>query len=360
MLVSFNLLKSLYPQAEITVFSNNSINNKDANTREGYNKYINSILRQEVKIIDWTYRGHFDLIFHGGGGVYFDNKKGPVLYNAINRIIKWFGINSINKLDLIIRQITGKQQRIKYERKIGVGIGVGPFHRSSKLFYQKVAELGSFSYMNVRDQFSYDLLSSLKFKQKLNISTDLSFHTELWITHQTIAPINRDRSKIGIILKGRTEKIHIHYKNLAKDLENQGITVQFFAFDENYDLDYIDRMKPEYDVNIWEPHKNTIDEYMKELWTCSICITDRAHGAMLGAIGNVIPLIIRTSRKSDQVQNILNLDNALSMVGYNKFYKLDDIIKVQNDQENLSAKIQHIVRNNKKVINMNINSMVSI
>ena len=144
MLVSFNLLKSQYPDAEISVFSNNTINNKDANTVEGYNNYISTILSEKVKIIDWTYQGHFDLIFHGGGGVYFDDKEGLSYFTFLNRVVKWAGINTLSKIDKAIRLVTCKPTRVSYDKHLGVGIGVGPFHPSAKLFYQKAVELGSF------------------------------------------------------------------------------------------------------------------------------------------------------------------------------------------------------------------------
>ena len=45
MLVSFNLIKSIFPHAENVIFSNNSINNKDAKTDKGYNHYVKNILQ---------------------------------------------------------------------------------------------------------------------------------------------------------------------------------------------------------------------------------------------------------------------------------------------------------------------------
>ena len=190
--------------------------------------------------------------------------------------------------------------------------------------------------------------------------TDLSFLTDQWMNSLYLDNNFKDNSKIAIILKGQTEEIHEHYKKLAKVLENKNMKVEFFAFDENFDQDYIGRMEPEFVVNIWQPNKINIDEYLNKLWSCSICITDRAHGAILGAIGNVIPLIIRTSQKSDQIISILKLDSILTQYNNTKFYNIDDIFKVLQEQERLTDKLKQIVEKEEKTMYENIETMISL
>ena len=360
MLVTYRLVKEKYPNAKITVFSNHTENLKEFKRKPGYNKYIYKILGEEVTLIDWTFKGYFDLVVNGGGGIYFDDRKGPIYYYPFNTIIKWIGINSVYNIDSIIRKITGKSNRIKFGNRIGLGIGVGPFHPSASVFFRKVAELGSYDKLSVRDYYSFNLLKGLKFKQELFQNTDLSFLTELWIPQQTRKPIKKESDKIGIVLRGGTKEIHIHYKQLAEELRDKNFKVEFFAFDEYYDHDFINIMQPEFDVNIWNPNKMGFEHYLCNLWQCSVCITDRAHGAILGAIGNVIPLIIQSSEKSDQIVKILKIDTILDLNSYNKFYKLDDLIKVFNDQTNLRQKLILMVQKEIKFLNEKISGLISI
>ena len=103
MIVSYELLKEKYPDATITVFSNNSINNKDTKSSEGYNLYIKELLGEDIQIIDWTYIGHFDLLVNGGGGVHFDNKPAGLAYFALNKLSRSIPISFIVKADRLLR-----------------------------------------------------------------------------------------------------------------------------------------------------------------------------------------------------------------------------------------------------------------
>ncbi len=360
MLVTYKLVKKKYPDSEITIFSNYTENLKEFNRKQGYNKYIYKILGVEVPLIDWTFKGYFDLVVNGGGGIYFDDKKGPVYYFLINSVVKWLGIDNVFKIDSMLRRITSKSNRIKFGKHIGIGIGIGPFHPSAKLFYRNLAELGSYNKISVRDHISYNLTNQLKYKKNLYHSTDLSFLSELWVTQPSFNIVNKENNIIGIILKGGTLDIYNHYKQLATQLERQNMKVEFFAFDEDCDNDYISKMQPEYDVNIWNPDKMDFENYLNSLWKCSICITDRAHGAILGAIGNTIPLVIQSSQKSDQIVELLRLEKLLSIINLDKFYKLDDVIQVVNNRNNISKKLNKIVQEKKKILLDNINELISI
>lgn len=360
MLVTYRMVKEKYPNSEITIFSNNTENLKGFNCESDYNKYIFKILGEEVPLIDWTFKGYFDLIVNGGGGIYFDNKKGPFFYYPFNLILKWLGVKNVYKIDSILRRITGKPNHLKFGKRIGLGIGIGPFHPSAKLFYQKIAELGSYNNLCVRDQYSYNLTCKLKFKQKLYHNTDLSFLLESWVSKYSLKKINKEKNKIGIILKGGAIDIYNHYKLLAKAIENQKIKVEFFAFDEHNDQDYINIMQPEFAVNIWHPNKMNFEHYLSKLWECSICITDRAHGAILGAIGNTVPLVIQTSQKSSQIVEILNLNKVLNLISFGKYYKIDDVLEVLNNQTMISKKLDQIIQKNKMLIRDKTNELISI
>ena len=340
MLTSYRLLKKLYPEAEIMVFSNNSPNNLDALYPAGYNDYIKAMLKDDIKIIDWTYKGYFDLVIDGGGGVYFDNQQGPVYYYPINQIIGLIGSQGVLRIDSALRKITGRFRHIEFGKRIGLGIGVGPFHPSARQYYKNIVEIACYDQLFVRDQLSYELVKSLGIKGQLILATDLAFLTEYWLEKDLSADISNDRH-IAVILKGQTPSLYSHYKELARKLEKNNYQVTFFAFDEYFDRMFIKHMAPEYKVEVWQPYEQDIIEFLRKLWACGLCLTDRAHGAILGALGFTLPLIIRTTQKSDQIVNLLQLNKIMPSYSDSTFYQFEDIENVLESKEMHLSKLKN-------------------
>jgi len=348
LLVSYKLLKELYPHAEIVVFSNSSAQNPDAKYPPGYNRYIRTLLNEEVEIIDWTYRGHFDLIFHGGGGVYFDECKGAFYFRQLNSLVELFEPVVSTKADRFIRKLLGKPLRISSRKTIGVGLGVGPFHLAAPSFFRKIAEIGRFDILIVRDEQSLDLLKKWRLNDKAIAGSDLAFLTDFWLPNDFEFPQKSD-SRIAIILKGHYPTLYPHYKTLAGQLTREGYEVTFFAFDEHHDKDYIEYLQPEFTVKIWQPHRQKPAEFIGELWQAGFCLTDRAHGAILAAIGQTIPMIIRTSPKSDQIVDLLQL-NLLLPVQPKMFYTLEDIMQTRKDEKEIRPVLTNTVEQNRNLI----------
>ncbi|MCA9749487.1 MAG: hypothetical protein KC414_10305, partial [Romboutsia sp.] len=63
------LKKKYYPNDEIYLFSNASLNNTDFKMNQEYNNYLTHLTDiKKENIIDWTYKGHFEIVINGGGG----------------------------------------------------------------------------------------------------------------------------------------------------------------------------------------------------------------------------------------------------------------------------------------------------
>lgn len=67
------LVKKYFPNHEIYLFSNASSNNLDFKDSNNYNQYLTNLTGiKKENIIDWTYKGLFEIVINGGGGTFFD------------------------------------------------------------------------------------------------------------------------------------------------------------------------------------------------------------------------------------------------------------------------------------------------
>ncbi len=301
MLVTYNLVKENYPNSEITIFSNNTENLNEFNQKPGYNKYIYKIIGEEVPLIDWTFKGYFDLVVNGGGGIYFDNKKGPAYYYIINKLLKWIGIDCVYKFDSIIRMITNRPNHIKFGRRLGVGIGIGDFHSSSKNYYKKMSEIGSYYKIVLRDQSSIEFLDKQNLrKEKFGLSTDLAFINSWnkWIWRK------RDRIKsVGIIIKDNLEdSLPGIFELLHQKLKVRNIEVTFYSFDKNYDVRSPGLFSK---FNFVQYDPLALSDYLSKLHNEDLLFTTRAHGAIIGACLGVPSLVLNTEIKLKEVSSML-------------------------------------------------------
>ena len=358
MLTSYRLLKKLYPEAEITVFSNNSPNNPDAHYPADYNNYIKVILKDDIRIIDWNYKGYFDLIFHGGGGRFFDDKPGPVYYRILNPILAKIGAIGVRKLDDVLRFIFNKKSHLQSFRNVGMGIGVGPFHPGCRLFYSKLADLGHFDELYVRDPASFKVGQALKLKNRIKLSTDLSLLTSIWLPDKNELLNKKTSHKVAFILKGNYPIIADYYKNLAKDLLKENYDISFFSFYENDDRDFIKYLLPEFETKVWNPHDNDIINFLSSLWECTLCITDRAHGAIIGAIGGVIPLIIKSSIKSEQIHHLLSVNSWGEHLALRENYPQATINQVILQQDLIRKKMLHSIKKLSERMEKDVNQLM--
>ncbi len=301
MLTTYKLVKDRYPNDEITIFSNYTENLQGFNQKPGYNKYIYKILGEEVKLIDWTFKGYFDLVINGGGGIYFDNKEGPSFNYIFNLIVKWIGIENVYKIDKLIRLVTNKSIRLKFGKRIGLGIGIGEFHASSKTFYRKMAQLGSYDKIVLRDLSSIEFLERQKMrKDKFSISADLvfvnSWNKWSWRKRDSI-------KSVGIIIKDNLEISLVNsLTQLCKILTTKNIIVSFYSFDKNHDTHSPDTFSR---FNLIQYNPLKLSDFLDKLHIEDLLFTTRAHGAIIGACIGVPSVILNTEIKLQEVSNML-------------------------------------------------------
>jgi polysaccharide pyruvyl transferase WcaK-like protein len=300
MLTSYCFLKEKFPSAEISVFSNFTENLAAYNRHKNYNQYVFEILGDNVPLIDWTYTGHFDLIFNGGGGVFFDAKSGGILYRVLNFFLGTIGAKQAFQLEKFLRFIFKKPSGITFKKQIGVGIGIGPHTPGSILFGRHLSSIGSFDTLIVRDQKSFDSLRDLKFNGQKYLFTDLAFLVDSW--RPQILKEKKTKTyegKIGIVLQdfdiNQPDKFAVIKEFVAKLKD-----VTFFSMDKNHDQKFIEEFSGN-NLIVWEPDKMKMFDFMKSLSDQDVLFSARAHGAIIGAALGVIPVCLGVSQKLIEV-----------------------------------------------------------
>lgn len=300
--VSYGLLKERFPDAEYYVFANFNENLEGYAQAPGYNQYIHTLLDGPVTLIDWTYKGHFDLVFNGGGGIYFDYQHGNFFRQVFNAGLKAIGVHGVNKLDRVLRELANKPAHLTFDKRIGVGLGIDYFAPGAPSFFEKFSELGSYDALWVRDAYSVEALKAYRFNRKYFQATDLAFLTEYW-NNLPFRQLKPKPDTIGILLldwhRGQ-EQLFSTTKTFVERVRNMGYTVKFFSFDENHDKRYLGSFANE-NIHVWRPDTILLSDYLAEFAACDMVINGRAHGAILGGCLGVVPVCLGISKKMEQV-----------------------------------------------------------
>ncbi len=310
MTTMYRLLKEKFPTAQFFIFSNFTKNLSGFKRQENYNEYILMLLGEHVRIIDWTFRGEFDLVVDGGGGVYFDYSVGGLTKAFINWAGNLVGTKGLFQVDTLIRIASGRMRRLKFKKRAGFGLGIGPYTPQSKLLYQHLVEIGSTDVLFVRDATSFNLLQEFKFSGVKNLSADVAFLSSYWLTNKIKPRPKVDfQNRIGIILldwhEGNAARFKV-FQKFADRLLQEGMKVTFFSFDENQDIQYIEEFQLAYSFITWRPNEISLPAFMNEISTQDIVFSARAHGAILGSILGVPSVCITTSHKLTEVSRLLS------------------------------------------------------
>lgn len=304
--VAWKIITYKFRDASIFVYSNFNKNLKEFNQSQNYNHYIFNLTDNRVKIIDWTEHHNFDLVIDGGGGVYFDYNKRS--FGAItNQLIKWVGAERIYKLDQVLRRIVNKKRHIQFKKRIGVGLGIGPYVSSAKLFYEHLVEIGSTDVMLVRDRKSLEYLSNFKFGGEASLCADLAFFSDYWMGDVLIKEKNYNDNRVGIILmdwhEGMNDRFLV-FKTFADEITKTGKKVTFFSFDENHDKGYKEFFQKQFKFSVWQPNELSINDFLTELSSQNIIFSARAHGVIIGSLLGVPSVCIGTSSKLIEVSKM--------------------------------------------------------
>jgi len=298
--VTHKILREALPTAEIILMT-------DAPNAA----YIAPMLGQVV-VQPSSRHAHFDIIIHGGGGVFFDFMRYGFWSHLVEKILMLSGLKNYLRIEKIARRALNRP-RITTARRLGLGIGVGGFSEGSPYLRNRLHMLAEFDALWLRDARSEQELkryASVMHDERI-AGSDLAFLTQYWLPEIVATRAPSPKPRLGIALRdwvGLTE-------------ETLGKTIALFAND--YDISgfildakhdpIMQRILAPYPAHIWQPAHMSIADFTSQIAAMDVLLTSRAHAAICGACVGVPSVIVNIEPKMEQVHAML--PSASRLVG---------------------------------------------
>ena len=288
MIATYNIITEVFPSAKVSIFTFS----KDGS-------YIKRLLPKVEIVSQNNIDDKYDLIVHGGGGVYFDFQKGPFRYLLLNTFIKIIGIRFFAGLLRKYRVLKGMKVE-KTKKRVGIGIGVGKYTKSSTKLLNSTLAISDYDLIMLRDKKSIKNFRRYNHHTSIIEGTDLIFGPRFWMNDS----FKEKGEVISFVIRELEDSvINEQLLNVARKFTNN--EVKFFLFDKNADSPLYQKISAEFDVNVWDPLKISFQDYIKELALSSLIITSRAHGAIVGAGLNISSIIIGIEPKLETIHKML-------------------------------------------------------
>lgn len=328
--VAYGLVREQWPQAEISLLVDGD-----------RGAYVNRLLGP-VTMLPPGRHGHFDLIVHGGGGVFFDFAPQPALSILRNRLLLAFGPQPYLVMEAMLRRLLNKR-RTSATRRIGLGIGMGTYTPGSPEWLRDLPILADFAALWVRDTQSMEHLARLHtlMRAQLVEGSDLAFLTEYWM--KPVPPrVPSPRPRLGIILRDWTEEAgSIHAAAVKQWLASLAgrYDITGFIFDRSADP-YTAQLLAPYPTHIWEPSRMRLEEFSALLATQDVVLTSRAHGAIAAACLGIPSVILNIEPKLSTVHAMVPGSSRLVSPGSMEtwLHMIEDVRSISPD--NIAQEVQ--------------------
>ncbi|HRJ29544.1 MAG TPA: polysaccharide pyruvyl transferase family protein [Cyclobacteriaceae bacterium] len=343
--VTYQLVKECFPGSEILVCSNSASDNS----------YIASILGESINIIRDDNPLKVNWIIDGGGGVYFDFKRGNLKFFLLNTVIHLLGFTFFKSLYKAYRKFKNNTG-ITSAGRIGLGIGVGSYTYSSARFFSDIISLSDYDFLLVRDEESANQVIRYGFSYTLKTATDLAFLTQYWLAGNKMP--SSAGNCVGFILRDWNYKNQIDFdaiEQTAQLLQQAGIPILFFSLDGNTDRIYKERFSNVSMIE-WNPERITVTEFMQKLAQCKLVVTSRAHGAILSACINIPSICLAIEDKLVRVSEMLHKSSVLIQLPLQTSV-LTQVVLSQLRKEGLEDCVREDVLRNQAVMEAGIVSL---
>lgn len=299
MQVTYALMRHALPDAKLTVMT-------DAFGAA----YVPAMLPQ-IACVPVTRDAYFDLIIHGGGGVFFDFAHYGIGRRVVEKIMMIGGLEAYLQFERLARRLL-RRPRITTARRLGLGIGVGGFSAGSPYLRNRLHMLAEFDALWLRDaQSEAQLKPFARVMHDARIAgSDLAFLTEYWLPEALPARIPSSRPRLGVALRDWPE--------MSREMLEQTIAalaveydVSGFILDARHDPLMTELLAP-YPTHIWQPTQMCIADFTAQMAKMDVLLTSRAHAAICGACVGVPSVIVAIEPKMAQVHAML--PNATRLV----------------------------------------------
>lgn len=300
--VTLDLVARAFPQANIYTTFRGDL----AVAKVIYNQ-VEHITKNELV------KQKFDLIIHGGGGQFFsfaDSKNNqnfdplPIrifkrLFSKKGRKRLMGGLRSFFDAKRSYALIPGK--------RIGIGMGVGPFVPGSRRETEAKAVLDQMSFITVREEKSLQEYDRMISNQNAYLKSDLSLYKSCWITEKKLSNLraikgSEGKKVIAICMRSwhqpdLQKDIIQSLKSFIENAQALGFEVTLLSVCNDTDPYWL----PEFsDLNVltYEPAKEGITAYLEELKkNISVIVSARAHVTILASQVGIPVITVPLERK---------------------------------------------------------------
>lgn len=296
LLVCYYNLKRHFPNTELVIF---------VNTDSQTSSYLNGLLNEKIRTINYSAREHFDFIVHGGGGVHYDYDEGNFFFSILNRIIlsrpSWF-----IKFFQFYKALK-KKENISTTYRIGLGIGVGTFTPSSRKFYTNLPILNGYDYLQVRDSASVAAATRYRTQVSPVLSTDLAFLSEYWHPAGLKKEDRPLKKRIGMVLRHwRNNNNYVNETlDVAASLRDKGFSVTFFSFEKVYDTPYSKLVQDNFNLVEWPGESGNLHEFFTTFCDHDLIVSSRFHGVILASTFGMPSIALKLDPKLSALKEIL-------------------------------------------------------
>jgi len=290
-----------YPYAQIAVFANYSENLLGGIAPPFFRNYVHRIVGEGIDLVDWTHREHFDLIVHGGGGTFLDSNSGPYWRRVLNAGLVAAGAPKYAAMRSLLRRVSRRDLRITSSRRVGIGLGIGPYASGSSRLTHEAEILGTFDRIAVRDPGSLAWCARLGLRDRTRCFTDLVFATPLWNPPVCTTSSQNISFVICAGKKGNSALIAV-----ARRLIDTGFQVRVVLLDSVHDALLLESLALEFsNVTCWDPTTMDLEQFACLLGESAVVISNRAHGLIVAAICGVPTICIDTDEKLRSIRPIV-------------------------------------------------------
>lgn len=295
MTISYRLLREWFPNAAIYISTSSHRTN-----------YIKNLIGDVPVLHQFGSGGNFDLILRGGGGVFFDFKKGNTRHRIINTLIRGIGVKKAAHLQNTLKHKTGKTP-LTADYRCGLGIGVGTYTPDSSKFYYSATELSLQDLLLVRDSRSESNARKIVPGINVHTYTDLAFLRKYWVPDVKERRPGPEVKTIGFVLRDwAMDDSHYldRFKLLINNLKSENIRCRVIILDQHGDKVTRQKFDSE-DLLVWDPDQMNVDHFVSEMSSCSLIVSSRAHGAIGGACLGVPVMCYPIEPKLKRVKEML-------------------------------------------------------
>ncbi|MCA0131294.1 polysaccharide pyruvyl transferase family protein [Winogradskyella alexanderae] len=270
------------------------------------NEYISQLIPADSYIFKTQFhKNKFDILILGGGTQFFSFENSPKPTNKLTLLFTKPQVFFSKVYGALEKKLIYKQTNYKY--LYAAGIGLGPFVKDSENEILAKEQLSKMQGLYVRDTYSFNFAKSINHNTFLG--TDICFLPDIY----DMSPYYNTSDKVvkvGIIVRDwNYSKAGQNYLSKiikqARKISDAGYFVTFICFknepqcEELIDQNNFEKLK-------WDPIKNTLEDFIKELSLFDLFVSARFHGVIFGALLGVPSIAIEVEPKLKVTKELLD------------------------------------------------------